>query len=521
MSDFSKSPLDMLIENQKKGYVGIHIEQGVPILDRDLNLLNDLITATVRSVVSRYIGNGISAGADGFEIQALPAGQNSQDFNILTSDSGVGSCLVNGLEVKIDAPTTYKSQNDDLLTTPSNTQPDPRTDIIFLDVFLVEVDGNEDDALKNSLDVGMQTSVRLKPGWKVRVAEGVPADQLPQPPNGHSFYPLAQLRRPPNNDVIEADMITDLRQRRLTAADMEQRLSLLERLLAPAFVSSPLPQFIPQKGRIRQQITLFGTNFNIGAIQVRFDGTPAEIVGAPSATQIAVKVPPILSPNGEAVEVNIAVSNQAGEDISEDTFAIQPEPVFADPRGQFRPNHGAADTQVVLNGFNLNLGTPTVQFLNQTATPPITRNATVVGIPTPTEIVVQVPTDLLPAGSTSADVKITVTTSKGSATSDDTFKVEMAIPAPRFAETGAQFIPQRGIGNQPITLIGEFFNFPPVTVKFEDTLANVTGTPSREQIAVQVPPNMVAAGATKKVRITVRTAGGPVTSGQEFEITGP
>ena len=83
MSDYSRSPLDLLVANQQKGYVGLHIEQGVPLLDRDLNLLHDLITATVRAVITRYIGNGIPAGADGFAIQALPAPpQNSQDFRI-------------------------------------------------------------------------------------------------------------------------------------------------------------------------------------------------------------------------------------------------------------------------------------------------------------------------------------------------------------------------------------------------------------------------------------------------------
>src|SRR5262249_37072997 len=96
MSDYSVSPLDLLVANQQKGYVGLHIEQGVPLLDRDLNLLHDLIAATVRSVVTRYIGNGIAAGADGFAITALPAGQNSQNFRIAAAGANPGSCLVGG-----------------------------------------------------------------------------------------------------------------------------------------------------------------------------------------------------------------------------------------------------------------------------------------------------------------------------------------------------------------------------------------------------------------------------------------
>src|SRR5215470_4019716 len=99
MSDYSRSPLELLMANQQKGYIGLHIEQGVPLLDRDLNLLHDLISATVRSVITRYIGNGIPAGADGFAIQALPAPQNSQDFRIAAAAGGAGSCLVGGIEV--------------------------------------------------------------------------------------------------------------------------------------------------------------------------------------------------------------------------------------------------------------------------------------------------------------------------------------------------------------------------------------------------------------------------------------
>src|SRR5262249_31710920 len=151
----------------------------------------------------------------------------------------------------------------------------------YLDAFFIEVDSTADPDLANSGDVGMETSVRLKAMWAVRVAEGV---AVPDAPPGHAFYPLAQLRRRRGQDTIDATMITDLRQRRLNLADLKQRVDLLERvLLLPAFVSPPLSPFIPRHGAINQAITLFGSNFNVGAIQVRFGSVPAAIVGAPSA----------------------------------------------------------------------------------------------------------------------------------------------------------------------------------------------------------------------------------------------
>jgi hypothetical protein len=508
LSDFSRSPLELLLANQQKGYVGVHIEQGVPVLDRDLNLLQDLVAATVRSVIARYIGNGIPAGVDGFAIQALPAPQGSQDFHIAAGDSGPGACLVGGIEVSIPAVITYSSQvGVPALTTPSDTQPDPRTDIVYLDIFLTEVDGTVDTDLTNSQDVGIQTSVRLKPDWVVRVGEGVP---VPDAPPGHEFYPLAQLRRPRNQDLIDTAMITDLRQRRLTVADMEQRLSLLEKvLLLPAFASPPLPQFVPESGVINQPITLNGTNFNVGSIEVRLGDVPAKVLGAPSATQIVVRVPPGLTPGDTPVPVKFTVYTAGGSVVSDDTFTVQPAPAFADPGSQFSPVSGIPGTQVTLNGFNFNIGVPQVQFGSV--------DATLIGTPTANQIVAQVPDGTAPPGDDIADVKITVTTSKGSAVSDDTFRAASSIPPPSFASP--PFTQKEGVGGQTIQLNGQGFRFGPVSVTFDGSEAHVVGvTPT--QILVQVPFGLAPLHIARNVRITVTTMGGSVTSDVPFRVTG-
>ncbi|MFD0522068.1 hypothetical protein [Paractinoplanes durhamensis] len=75
MSDFSMSPLEVLLANRRNGYVGLHIEQGVPLLDRDLNLLQDLLVAGMRSLFTRYVGEGVPAGTDGFRISAGTGGE--------------------------------------------------------------------------------------------------------------------------------------------------------------------------------------------------------------------------------------------------------------------------------------------------------------------------------------------------------------------------------------------------------------------------------------------------------------
>ena len=513
MSDYSKTPLDLLIANQQKGYVGLHIEQGVPLLDRDLNLLHDLITATVRSVITRYIGNGIPAGADGFAIQALPSPGNILDFRIKAGAAGPGTILVGGIEVTIPADTTYKVQTGvPPLTIPSAAQPDPRTDIVYLDVFFLEVDGTTDADLNNSLDVGMQTSVRLKATFAVLVSEGVP---VPAAPAGHFFYPLAQLQRPRGTSNIDAPMIADLRQSRLTVSDMEKRMSLMEKLLLlPSFIGQPLPQFLPKSGIINQSITLNGFNFNVGVAQVRFGALLATIVGAASATQIVVKVPGGLTPAGVAAGVKVTVSNPGGSVVSDDTFNALPVPAFADPGNQFAPIHGTPGQQVTINGFNFNTANPQVSFAGVPAT--------IAGVPTATQIVVQAPAGLVPGGSTFTDVKITVSTNTGSTVSDDNFRAEINIPAPAFVIPPlAQFLPKNGAGGQPVTINGQNFNFGPVTVKFDTFTAVVNGAPSATQIATVVPAGLTTAGVNKGVKVTVTTPGGFVVSFDTFTVTGP
>jgi IPT/TIG domain len=512
MADFSQPPLDALLASQEKGYVGIHIEQGVPVLDRDLNLLHDLVSATVRQVITRYIGNGAPAGADGFAVKALPAGQNSQDFQISAGDTGPGTCLVGGLEVTIPAAVTYRGQpGAPALTTPTAAQPDPRTDTVYLDVSLAEVDSTVDDDLANGHDVGVQTSVRLKPAWVVRVAEGT---AVPAAPAGHVLYPLATLRRRRGQDTVDAAAITDLRQRRLTVADLERRLSLMERtLLLPAFAAPPQPQFVPKSGVINQLVTVNGSNLNVGMLSVKFGDVPARIIGAPSATQLVVRVPGGLTPAGTPAQVKVTIANAGGAVVSDDIFTAQPAPAFADPGGQFTPAGGTAGTQVTLTGFNFNAGAAQVQFGAVAAT--------VLGTPTATQLTAQVPGGLVPSGSTFADVKITVTTAAGSIVSDDAFHAELSVPAPVFATPPApQFTPKSGVGGQTITLNGANFNVPPVTVRFDTATATIVGSPSATQIAAQVPPGMTPSGTPKAVKVSVTTAGGTVTSTDTFTVNG-
>jgi hypothetical protein len=368
MGDYSKAPEDALDEARKLGYSGIHVEQGVPILDRDLNLMHDLLASGMQSMLSRYIGDGIpDVPGEGFAIRSLPDGQNENTFQIV----GPGACLAGGMEATIAASTDYKNQPHvaapQPLTTPPAGGTDPRSDVVYLDVFTIEVDGTAD--LDNSRDVGMQTSVRLKTVWTVRVAEG--ADNPPDPVAGHAHCPLARLlRRPGEARITEVAaaggqapaQFIDLRKRRLTVSSLETRLSRLETILfAPSFTQEA-GQVSPMGGKFGATITLTGKNFKKGTNTVKFGGVLAVDATAESDQTIKVKVPGGLTPDGKPRNVKISVGNEIGTAVSDVLFAASPAPAFVPTSTQFTPASGPAGTVVTLLGFNFMPGPVTVTF---------------------------------------------------------------------------------------------------------------------------------------------------------------
>src|SRR5262245_632781 len=143
MGNFSKDPFEELRRSREQGYVGVHVEQGVPLLDRDLNLLADLVAGTLRELVARHLGSGVAERDEAFAVAALPA---DNDLRI-DAPPGGGACLVGGMEVTIHAPLAYSGQPGvPALTTPAD---DDRNDVVYLDVWVEEVDSGGDETLAN------------------------------------------------------------------------------------------------------------------------------------------------------------------------------------------------------------------------------------------------------------------------------------------------------------------------------------------------------------------------------------
>jgi hypothetical protein len=509
VSDFSRPPLEMLLASLGRGYVGLHLEQGVPVLDRDLNLMQDLLAAGTRALFTRYVGNGTAEGRDGFRVIPPDPPSRVQDFGIDPGPGGQGTCLVDGIEVSIDRRLSYTDQQDaPVLTTPAVTQPDPRVDVVYLDVTLVEVDATIDPDLRNDLDVGMETSVRLRPTWSVRVAEDLrQGGPLPAPPPGHGVYPLALLRRPRGRSTIDAAMITDLRQRRLTLAAIEQRVSRVERiLLTPAFSPDVAQQLSPVRGVVGAAVTLIGKNFDVAPVTVSFDGQAAPLDGPPSSTSVVVHVPPGLTPNGVTAVTRVTIRNEVGSATSDQVFQVLPNPIFRGDGPQFSPATGKAGDQVVLFGFNFDIPGLVVRFGGV--------QAALVGTPNATSAVVVVPPDLVAPGRPPQKVSISVEAPGLQAdNSSQQFTANPSIPAP----TIDGFSPLTGGGGTAVTIKGQNLNNPPVQVEFDGTKV----TPQPPQVsAIQIVVTLPSGLTPRNVFIAVSTAGGRAVGAVPFTITG-
>ncbi|KAM3090259.1 DUF6519 domain-containing protein [Phormidesmis sp. 146-35] len=213
-----------------RGYVGVRLQQGVPIVDADWNELEDARKFELRAFLKWFVGDGVPEGTNGFRIEGTSL---ANDFVIRAGITGpadglrnVGRCLVDGLDVIITADINFTAQplhpsqtgsaglatawgvsQIQALTTPATDG----TVVVYLDVWERLVTPNEDPSLVLS-GLGTESCARKKREWVVRVGNGT---SLPSPPSGHSFYTLATITRRTGVNTITPGDITDRREQRL------------------------------------------------------------------------------------------------------------------------------------------------------------------------------------------------------------------------------------------------------------------------------------------------------------------
>ncbi|HEX9023168.1 MAG TPA: DUF6519 domain-containing protein [Geobacteraceae bacterium] len=206
MGNFSRDTF-----NRLKNYVGVRLQQGVPLVDADWNEMEDIRKDELRTLIKWFVGDGVPLGSDGFRVVMEPSGT---DFTIKA-----GICLVGGWETINHADLKYQAQplfkNDTLalkwgvakIDTLTSSVPQ-RDDMVYLDAWEREVTPLEDNDLVDAR-IGIESCVRLKREWVVRVIESF-SGSLPVAPAGHHYCPLALLHRVNNLVTVEDKRRTGL-----------------------------------------------------------------------------------------------------------------------------------------------------------------------------------------------------------------------------------------------------------------------------------------------------------------------
>jgi hypothetical protein len=201
--------------DEHKSYVGVRLQQGVPLLDRDWNELEDIRRWFEQRIRSYYVGDGVP-DLTGFEIVA-PDFDAENDVLIRT-----GNCSVAGFDVWSQQDVLFSEQGD-LAPLPP---PDPEGDMLalYLEPEVVLVDSTDDPTLQNAQDLNMETCLRDQLRWAVR------AVRRPElPPAG--TYVLAEITRAATDTQIRPELIADRRRTMLCLADAVDRLGSAERRL--------------------------------------------------------------------------------------------------------------------------------------------------------------------------------------------------------------------------------------------------------------------------------------------------
>ena len=209
-------------------YVSVRIKQGVPLVDADLNELEDLRRYELRSFLRWFVGDGAPNANNGFRL--IPSG-DPNDLTIMGGDGtpeGSGRCLVDGMEVLNPADIAFSAQEFSdanaanqagvpQVTMPSTPATGTRLDLYYLDVWEREINSTQEghqDIVDNR--IGIESARRIRREWAVRVveeAEGLPPANTP---TGHRYLALARVLRTAGQDIITASDIVDLRRRGIT-----------------------------------------------------------------------------------------------------------------------------------------------------------------------------------------------------------------------------------------------------------------------------------------------------------------
>jgi hypothetical protein len=234
-----------------KSFIGIRLQQGVPLLDRDWNELEDIRRFLERSLRANYVGEGVPDGS-GFAVSS-PSYPAPADVVI-----GAGRCSVAGFDLWNQSDEVLFSAQGDGVPLPPALPDAADVLTLYLEPDVVRVSSADDPALGNPQDINLETCVRDRLVWSVRAVRqpGVPAA---------GTYVIAEVARPAGATQITSDMITDRRRTLLNLAAAVDRLGRTEASIAALTQALTQAQLDIESmkqdlGRLFWDVTLEGTS---------------------------------------------------------------------------------------------------------------------------------------------------------------------------------------------------------------------------------------------------------------------
>jgi hypothetical protein len=296
--------------------IGVRLQQGVPLLDRDWNELEDTRRHFERMLRKYYIGNGAPGGLDGFKIDAPPS--TSPNDLIIRA----GRCMVDGYDLANDADLLYSTQAG----VPPLPVPATATKyVVYLEVWTDTITSADDATLRNPQDINLETCIRDRLRWTVNVTP------WPMLPSLRSRYILASIDRPAAAAAITQAMITDLRRVDLTLADvvdlganLKPRVQSAEAAITD--IHATLQDINRKLGRLfwdvdmraSQTSTTFGTSITVTANVSNYLG-PVAGVRVEFSTSYGSVSPPsaVTDQNGQATATLVGVDAERPPDRNE------------------------------------------------------------------------------------------------------------------------------------------------------------------------------------------------------------
>jgi hypothetical protein len=223
-----------------KRFISVRLAQGVPIVDADVNQQDDIRSFELRAFLKWFVGDGVPEGTDAFRIRGtgvagdvqILAGTTAAPAGLDRVSKGlghVGRCLVDGRDAIIETDLTLRGQalhvsapGAAALATDWSVPTVPElpvlngTVVLYLDTWDRLVTPAEDPTLIFP-GLGTESASRLRREWVVRwTTDPAPpvfgdGDHLP----GHGYYALARVTRRAGDPLVQAEDVTDLRERRL------------------------------------------------------------------------------------------------------------------------------------------------------------------------------------------------------------------------------------------------------------------------------------------------------------------